>query len=100
VSSATTIERMGQVLGPLGLILLLLAALWGLGIWLRRRGAIWPGSRPMVRKIRIVDVVWFRPGSGCALIEIESRPFVVAIGDARLPQPLAMDVATGTAHEA
>ena len=100
MSSGTLIERMGQVLGPLGLILLLLAALWSLGLWLRRRGAVWPGSRPAGRKIRIVDVVWFRPGSGCALIEIESRPFVVAIGEARTPQPLSLDPAAGTPHDA
>lgn len=89
MNSPTLMERAAQVMGPLTLIVLLLVMLWGLALLLRRQGLNLQGRMSKGRRLQVVEVVWFRPGSGCALIEIDQRPFVVAIGEARAPRPLA-----------
>jgi hypothetical protein len=81
-------ERAAQVMGPLTLIVLLLVLLWGLALLLRRQGLNLQGRMSKGRRLQVVEVVWFRPGSGCALIEIDQRPFVESIGEAKAPSPL------------
>ncbi|MDH4381835.1 MAG: hypothetical protein QE509_08120 [Gammaproteobacteria bacterium] len=85
-------------MGPLTLIVLLLVLLWGLALLLRRQGLNLQGRMSKGRRLQVVEVVWFRPGSGCALIEIDQRPFVVAIGDAKAPRPLPVKPASEQAH--
>jgi hypothetical protein len=91
-------ERAAQVMGPLTLIVLLLVLLWGLALLLRRQGLNLQGRMSKGRRLQVVEVVWFRPGSGCALIEIDQRPLVVAIGDAKAPRPLPAKPASEQAH--
>jgi len=98
VNSPTLMERAAQVMGPLTLIVLLLVLLWGLALLLRRQGINLQGRMSKGRRLQVVEVVWFRPGSGCALIEIDQRPFVVAIGDAKAPRPLPVKPASEQAH--
>ena len=91
MNSPSLMERAAQVIGPLTLIVLLLVMLWGLALLLRRQGLNLPGRMAKGRRLQVVEVVWFRPGTGCALIEIDERPFVVTIGEARAPRPLALE---------
>jgi len=98
VNSPTLMERAAQVMGPLTLIVLLLVLLWGLALLLRRQGINLQGRMSKGRRLQVVEVVWFRPGSGCALIEIDQRPFVVAIGDAKAPRPLPVKPGSEQAH--
>lgn len=98
MNSPTLMERAAQVMGPLTLIVLLLVLLWGLALLLRRQGLNLQGRMSKGRRLQVVEVVWFRPGSGCALIEIDQRPFVVAIGDAKAPRPLPAKPASEQTH--
>ena len=91
-------ERAAQVLGPLTLIVLLLMMLWGLARVLRRQGVKLPGRAAKGRRLPVLEVGWFRPGNGCALIEIDQRPFVVAIGEAKAPRPLLLEPMQEQAH--
>lgn len=49
--------------------------------------------------IRVVDVKWLAGRAGCALLEVGQQRFLVPIGEARTPLPLASSASAARAAE-